>query len=133
MIFEGSSDSDILNEYIHLRDIGELNFPLRTDAGFIKDRRREMEIASEVLKDSIKKIVKPFILKQREEHYAQLADISAILLRNNLNTVIERQSEVLEENEMCTGRSIDRSWAYTVDRSTGNLTDIYYVSSKICQ
>jgi len=95
LIFEGSSDSDILNEYIHLKDIGELNLPLRTDAGFIKDRRQEMAIASEVLKDSIKKIVKPFMLKQREEHYAQLADISATLLRNNLNTVIERQSEAI--------------------------------------
>ncbi len=95
LIFEDSSDSDILNEYIHLDDIGELNFPLRTDAGFIKDRRQEMAIASEVLKDSIKKIVKPFISKQREEHYAQLADISATLLRNNLNTVIERQGEAI--------------------------------------
>jgi hypothetical protein len=95
LIFEGSSDSDILNEYIRLNDIGELNFSLRTDAEFIEDRRREMEIASEVIKNSLKKIVKPFILKQREEHYAQLADISAILLQNNLNTVIERQSEAI--------------------------------------
>jgi hypothetical protein len=95
LILDGSSDSDILNAYIHLDNIGELSFPLRTDADFIQDRRQEMAIASEVLKDSIRKIVKPFLLKQREEHYAQLADISATLLRNNLDTVIERQSEAI--------------------------------------
>ena len=61
LILEGQSDSAILNEYNHLGDIGELTFPLRTDEGFIKDRRVELNMASEVLKDSIKKIMKPFI------------------------------------------------------------------------
>jgi len=95
LILEGYSDSDILNEYIHLNDIGELNFPLRNNVNFIKDKRKEMEIASEVLKDRTIEILKPFMLKQREEHFTQLAEISATLLQSNLNTVVENQREAI--------------------------------------
>lgn len=95
LILEGRKDSDILNEYIRLKEVGELNFPLRTDDSFIKDRRKEIEITSEVLKDSIKKIMHPFILKQREEHVAQLAEISDTLFQNNLKTVTESKSEAI--------------------------------------
>lgn len=86
LILDGWSNRDILNKYISLRDSGKLNFPMRTDKGFIKNRRKEMEIASEVLKDSIKKIIKIY-LPRRNEHVAKIAEISAILLQNNLNTV----------------------------------------------
>ena len=87
LILEGRSDSDILNEYRCLSDIGQLDFPLRTDDSFVKDRRLEMEVASEVLEDSIKKMMGPFILKHREDHFTQLAEISVTLLQNNLRTV----------------------------------------------
>ena len=95
LILEGHSDSDILNLYSTLNDMGKLNFPLRTENSFIQDRRVEMEIASEVLQDSIIKIIKPFIPKQRDEHYAQIHEISDILLQDNLNSIIERKSEAI--------------------------------------
>ena len=86
-ILEGRSDSDILNEYAYLSDIGQLKFPLRTNDNLIKDRRMEMEIVLEVLKDSIKQAVQPLMVKQREEHFAQVAEISGALLENNLTKV----------------------------------------------
>jgi hypothetical protein len=87
LILEGRSDSDILNEYAYLNDVGQLKFPLRTDDNLIKDRRMEMEIVVEVLKNSIKQAVKPLISRQREEHFAQVAEISGALLENNLMKV----------------------------------------------
>jgi hypothetical protein len=87
LILDGWGDSDILNKCISLRDSGEINFPLWTDKRYIKNRRKEMEIASEVLKDSIKKIIKIYSPKLKNEHFAQIAEISAILLQNNLSTI----------------------------------------------
>lgn len=87
LIVAGWSDSDILNKYVSLKDSGEINFSLQIDEGFIKKKRREIETAAEVLKDSIKKIIEIFIPKQRDEHFAKIAEISAILLQSNLHTV----------------------------------------------
>lgn len=87
LILDGLSDSDILNMCISLRDSGGINLPLRIDENSIKNRRKEMEIASEVLKDSIKKIIKIYSPKLKDEHFAQIAEVSAILLQNNLSTI----------------------------------------------
>ena len=95
LILEGSSDSEILNEYTTLRNRGKPGFPLRTDVGFVRDRRIEMEAASEVLKDSIKRIVQPFVLNQKKRHFAQLAEISTVLLQNDLGRVTESESEAV--------------------------------------
>jgi hypothetical protein len=82
LILEGRGDVDILQEYRYLSNIGELKFPLRTDDNFIKDRRLEIEAALGVLQESISKIMRPLMLKQKEEHFAQVVEISATLLQN---------------------------------------------------
>lgn len=89
LISEGYSDAQILDNYASLHDSGQLVFPLRTDEGFIHDRRQEMEVAVQILKDGIKTIVNPLLAKQKEEHQEQLARISATLLENDLHTVEE--------------------------------------------
>jgi len=97
LILDGFSDSEIMNMCLSLKERGELYFPIRVDEGFIKNKRKEMEIASEVLKDSIKKIFKIFVENQRDKHVGQIVEISEILLKDNLNTVaaIENISEVI--------------------------------------
>ena len=87
MIIEGYSDADILREYANLNDAGKLAFPQRTGLDFVGDRRREMEVAVQILKDGIKTMIDPLITKQKEEHQAQLSEISAMLLQNDLQSV----------------------------------------------
>ena len=89
LIIEGYSDTDILREYTSLNNAGKLEFPLRVSQEFIGDRRQEMEVAVQILKDGIKTIIQPLLNKQQEEHQKQLAEISAALLQNDLHTVEE--------------------------------------------
>jgi hypothetical protein len=89
LILDGRSDSDILNMYVTLKDKGEDAVPFRADIDFIKNKRKEMEIVSEVLRDSLKEIVNISVPKQREGHLAQIIEVSAILLESNLNTIVE--------------------------------------------
>ena len=87
LILDGHSDSDILNEYASLEGKGRFDFPRRNDENFVRSRRREMEVASDVLKDSIKKIVGMLMPRRKDEHLAQITEISAVLLQGNLGTV----------------------------------------------
>ena len=89
LIIDGYSDTDILKEYSVLHDAGDTRFPLRTSEDFISDRRQEMEVAVQILKDGIKTMINPLIMKQKEEHQQQLSEISSMLLGNDLNTVEE--------------------------------------------
>lgn len=89
LVIDGYSDAAILDEYSRLHEAGQHDFPLRTSEEFIIDRRREMEVAVQILKDGIKTIISPLIAKQKEEHQIQLREISAMLLQDNLNTVEE--------------------------------------------
>jgi hypothetical protein len=92
LISDGYSDRDILGEYASLNDAGNLEFPLRNSEDFISDRRQEMEVAVQILKDGIQTMLQPLIAKQTEEHQTQLSEISAMLLANDLNTVEEVSS-----------------------------------------
>lgn len=92
LVIDGYSDADILHEYASLDDARNLEFPLRKNEDFIRDRRQEMEVAVQILKDGIQTMLQPLISKQQEEHQAQLAEISAMLLANDLHTVEEVSS-----------------------------------------
>lgn len=87
LILDGCSDSDILNKYKSLKESAGHILPTWIDESFIKNKRAEMEIAAEVLKDSFKEIIKKLIPKQKDHHFAQVAEISDMLLQNNLDTV----------------------------------------------
>ena len=95
-ILDGQSDSEILNMYIAHKGEGGSAVPSQTDIDFIKNKRKELEIVSEVLKESIEKIIKMSIPKQREGHFAQIKEVSNILLENNLNTVVEYPSRITD-------------------------------------
>ena len=88
MILNGYSDTYILNEYARLDDMGQLKFPHRVDDRFIKDRRKELQAASEVLEEHVKKKADPVISKRREEHFERLAKVADALLDNNLHKVV---------------------------------------------
>ena len=92
MVIDGYNDTEILQEYANLNDVGNLEFPLRTSELFISDRRQEIEAAVQILRDGIQTMLQPLITKQREEHQSQLSTISAMLLQNDLNTVEECSS-----------------------------------------
>lgn len=92
LVIDGHSDMDILHEYASLKDKGRLAFPLRTSEEFISERRQEMEVAVQILKDGIQTLLQPLISKQVEEHQTQLSEISNMLLQNDLKTVEEVSS-----------------------------------------
>jgi hypothetical protein len=92
LVIDGYSDAAILDEYASLYEAKKLVFPLRTSEEFIKDRRQEMEVAVQILKDGIKTMIKPLISRQKEEHQTQLREISTLLLQDNLSTVEEASS-----------------------------------------
>ena len=92
LVSDGYSDADILGEYASLNDAGNLEFPLRNSDEFISDRRQEMEVAVQILKDGIQTMLQPLITKQIEEHQTRLADISAMLLSKDLQTAEEVSS-----------------------------------------
>lgn len=91
MIIDGYSDSDIREKYNTLHETGDIRFPLRSES-YIGEKRQEMEVAVQILKDGITTMLNPLIAKQKEEHQKQLSEISAVLLSNDLNTVDESSS-----------------------------------------
>jgi len=92
LIIDGYDDADILKEYAALHSTGDNRFPLRNSEEFIRDRRQEMEVAVQILKDGIKAMLNPLIARQKEEHQKQLSEISSVLLDNDLYTVEEGSS-----------------------------------------
>jgi len=74
------SDQEVLEE------MQDTEFPRRS-LGFIKRRRREFNTAKRVLQLQLEKEVNPIVLKRREEHFADLADIAKSLLANGLDSV----------------------------------------------
>jgi hypothetical protein len=86
-ILAGSNDADILAEYASKYDSGQLMFPYRTDTRFLRERRREMEAAQEVLEEYIKRKVDPVISQRRQEHFVRLGQIGQSLLKGYVGTV----------------------------------------------
>lgn len=80
LINKGLRGKDLPDEYLRLYESGQLMFPLRTDKRFFQDRIRELEAASEVLLEDLKKRADPVIAKKREEHYNQLAEVAEDIL-----------------------------------------------------
>ena len=87
MILNADDDSDILAEYARLYDAGQLMFPYRVDKRFIRERRRELQAASEILQEYVKKKVDPVITKRMDDHFSDLASIAKALLMNGLDSV----------------------------------------------
>jgi len=88
LIAKGYSDLDIVAEYTRLYENSQLMFPLRGDKRFFKDRRRELDAASEVLQEHIKRKVDPIISRYRKEHFDHLADIANLLLAGDLDKIL---------------------------------------------
>jgi len=87
LVLNGSEDSDILAEYARLYEAGRLMFPYRSDKRFIRECRKTLEAALEVAQEHLKKQVDPTIVKRREEHFTDLADVAKSLLANGLASV----------------------------------------------
>jgi hypothetical protein len=88
LILKGYDDADILAEYARLYDAGQLMFPYRTDKRFVRECRKELEVALEVAQEHLKKKVDPILVKRREEHFDHLADILKSIIPEK-NTTIE--------------------------------------------
>ena len=84
LILNGYSDRDVLEEYCSLYESGLLKFPFRTDPRFVKDRRKELQAAAEVLQEELKKRVDPIIAERRQQHFDQLAGIASTLLGEDI-------------------------------------------------
>lgn len=95
-VLDGWNDSDILNKYIALKNEGDQTVTPQVDLSFIQNRRKEMEIASEVLKDGIKQILNISAPKQKEGHFAQIVETSGILLENGLSTIMEYEARTID-------------------------------------
>ncbi|MFC2027183.1 hypothetical protein ACFLU3_00715 [Chloroflexota bacterium] len=87
LLTRGHEEADVLAEYARLYDDGQLMFPFRSDKRFVRDRKRELDAATEVLKDHLKKVVDPVISERRKEHSDHLAAITGTLLSNGIDTV----------------------------------------------
>ncbi len=87
LILRGYEDTDILAEYANLYDKGTLMFPCRTDKRFVRERRKELDAAKEVLQGQLK-AVDPINVKKREEHFDHLSEIAQYLLTGNLERIL---------------------------------------------
>lgn len=132
MILNGYDDSDILAEYARLYDDGQLMFPYRTDRRFIRQCRKELDAASAVLQEHLNKQVDPTMVKHREEHFAELADISKFLLANGLESVScpgwsanrSRQVKYLLPNANAVAQYDEITKEQLASRLNSNIADI---------
>jgi len=85
LFLKGNTDSDILAEYAHLYELGQLPFTYRTDKRFVKEKRKEFEAANEVLQEYVKKKADPVIAERRIGHFDHLAFITSVLLKDGLD------------------------------------------------
>ncbi|MFC1918610.1 hypothetical protein ACFLWW_01365 [Chloroflexota bacterium] len=88
LILRGYDDADILAEYASLYENSNLMFPYRTDKRFVRERRKELAAAEDVLKEHVKRQVDPIIFKKREEHFNHLAEIANYLLIGDLEKLL---------------------------------------------
>jgi hypothetical protein len=102
LILNGNDDSDILAEYARLFDDAKLMFPYRIDKRFVRERRKELAAAQEVLKDHIAKKIEPVIVQSKKEHFKHLSDIAKVLLTDRLDKINEVKTgdkyEIFREN-----------------------------------
>jgi hypothetical protein len=74
----GASESDVLKEYEKLNKYGNLNFPLRQDVRFVRQKRKEFEAAEAILRAKILTEVDP----RYKKHWDELASVAAKLSSN---------------------------------------------------
>jgi hypothetical protein len=87
LILKGNTDADILAEYGHLLEAGQLMFPSRVDKRFVWERRKELEAAKAVLEGHLK-AVDPIVVKRKEEHFNHMAQI--------LESIITEKTTIIE-------------------------------------
>ena len=85
LILRGYDDADILAEYASLYENSNLMFPYRTDKRFVRERRKELAAAEEVLKEHVKKKIDPIAIKRKGEHFNHLAEIAGKIWPPNMN------------------------------------------------
>lgn len=78
LILKGYDDADVLAEYAALYEQGQIMFPYRTDKRFVREHRRELQVAKEVLSRHFEKDGKE--VKTQWEHFNQLAEIATVLI-----------------------------------------------------
>jgi hypothetical protein len=90
LMLEGYEDADILGWYQDEARSGTLVFPLRTDRRFVRDRRRELTAAQEVLKNIGQK-VDQVTEQNKKQHFEHLAEIAELLLDGGLGKINDTQ------------------------------------------
>lgn len=108
LILKGYEDTDILAEYGELYDKGRLMFPYRTDKRFVRECRKELAAAEEVLKNRLKKQVDPLITEQRKQHNIELAEIASSFLEGNLAEIPYDAADEDQEYELDIGKNLTR-------------------------
>lgn len=74
LLVSGYEEADVLAEYSRLLEAGTLNFPCRTDKRFVRERKRELLTAEQVLKERIKS-TDPLVVERKREHFNKLHDL----------------------------------------------------------
>ncbi|MBA7633200.1 hypothetical protein ES703_40762 [subsurface metagenome] len=92
LILSGYADSDVLEEYDKLYKSGQLMWPFRTDKRFVRERRKELAAAEEILKEHLKKLVDPVIVQTKREHFERLAQIAQLLVQDGLDKIYAGKS-----------------------------------------
>jgi hypothetical protein len=78
LLRQGYSDADIIRQYRELKQKGKLgSLPERQDIRFIRQRRKEYEVARTVLEPHLQKLADPIIAKAREEHLNSIHSLIA--------------------------------------------------------
>lgn len=95
------SDEEVLEE------MQDTEFPVRSK-GFIKRRRREFNAAKKVLETDLKKELDSIIIKRKEQHYDELADIANSFLERDLTRIPYDATDEDQEYELDTGESLTR-------------------------
>ena len=119
LILRGYDDADILAEYASLYENGNLMFPYRTDKRFVRERRKELAAAEEILKEHVKRQIDPIIVEQRKQHYNELAEIASSFLERNLDQIAYDATDEDQEYDLDTGESLTRK--ELIARLTDNI------------
>lgn len=79
LLIKGYEEADVLAEYASRYSAGTLMFPYRTDKRFVRECKKELKAAREVLQEHAKR-VDPVIAKKQEDHFNYVLEIAKALL-----------------------------------------------------
>lgn len=106
------SDEEVLEE------MQDTEFPLRSK-GFIKRRRREFNAAKKVLETDVKKELDPIVIKRREQHSAELAEIASSFIEGDLTKIPYDATDKDRIYNLDTGERLTRK--ELIDRLNDNV------------